>query len=351
MKRILTALSALLVLYFLTELYRTVQYFFSISPWIGYVAAIIIGLLVLELTRQYIKTMFALRRASPPPEFEDPDDPTDIEVKHYLAFLKKRVTTLSNGLEEQPDIPSLFPEQNGDETSKAYLERVRGGIDELVAPLDKEAEAVIIKSVRDVLLGVMFSPVRSLDLFIVLYKNFKLVSQVSRIYDTKPDFSVQFKIMKDIIAIAVTLNVMNLSDKFIEKLLSNVPGLQGSADDVVQGVGAGFFTSVIGFTAMSRCRNLDPWSVQDQQQTIKNNFKSIMRIMKDIIFQDAGPRLRNLFPSITELPSKIGNTLEQLYDVSKESLFKTGRGSKKVFKTVTSGIGSKLPKRLRRKKS
>ena len=350
MKRILTALSALLLLYFLAELYRTIQYFFTISPWIGYLSAAIIGLLVLELIRQYFKTMFALRRASPPPEFEDPENPTDTELKHYLAFLKKRMATLGGNLEEQPDLPALFPAQAADESNKAFHDRIRGGIDVVVAPLDEQAEKEIIRAVRDALLGVMFSPVRSLDVFIVLYKNFKLVATISRIYDTKPDISVQFKIAKDIIAIAVTLNVMNLSDKFIEKLLSNVPGLQGSADDVVQGVGAGFFTSVIGFTAMSRCRNLDPWSVQEQQQTIKNNFKSIMRIISNIIFKDAGPRLKNLFPSITDLPGKLVKTIEQLYEGGKESLFRTGRGSKRVLKTVTSGIGSKLPKRLRRQK-
>lgn len=348
MKRILTALFALLVLYFLTELFRTIQYFFTISPWIGYLAAIIIGLLVLELARQYFKTIFALRQSSPPPEFEDPQNPTDTELKHYLAFLKKRVAGFHGDQYSPPDATDLFPARNADESNRVYVDRIRARIDDVVAPLDEEAEDTIIRSVRDVLLGVMFSPVRSLDVFIVLYKNFKLVAAISRIYDTKPDISVQFKIVKDIIAIAVTLNVMNLSDKFIEKLLSNVPGLQGSADDVVQGVGAGFFTSVIGFTALSRCRNLDPWSVQEQQQTIKKHFKSIMRIIKNIIFQDAGPRLSNLFPNIKDLPSKLGTSLEQLYDVSKESLFVAGRGSKKILKKVTSGISSRVTSLWRR---
>jgi uncharacterized membrane protein YcjF (UPF0283 family) len=342
MKRLLVLLSTLLVLYFIAELVQTVQYFFSISPLFGYISAVIIGLLVLLLALQYFKTLFALRKASPPPEFQDSTNPTDTELKHYLAFLRKRVATLTARAAEKPNIPALFPEPEADEPNAAYLDRLKAGINEAVAPLDKQAEEEIIRTVRDVLLGVMFSPVRSLDVFIVLYKNYKLVAALSRIYDTKPDISVQFKIMRDIIAIAVTLNVMNLSDKFIEKLLSNVPGLQGSADDVVQGVGAGFFTSVIGFTAKSRCRNLEPWSVQEQQQTIKNNFKSIMRIIKNIIFQDAGPRLRNLFPNIKDLPSKLVNTLEQLYEGGKESLFRTGRGSKQVLKKVTSGIGGKV---------
>ena len=349
MKRILTALIALLVLYFLTELYRTIEYFFSISPWIGYLAAIIIGLLVLELARQYFKTMFALKRASPPPEFADPDNPTDVEVKHYLAFLKKRLASFSTGQHNAPQLAGQFPAKHAGESNRSYLDRIRTGVDEVVKPLDQKAEKEIIRAVRDALLGIMFSPVRSLDVFIVLYKNFKLVTSISRIYDTQPDISVQLRILKDIIAIAVTLNVMNLSDKFIEKLLSNVPGLQGSADDVVQGIGAGFFTSVIGFTAQSRCRNLDPWSVQEQQRTITKDLKSIMRIIKNIIFQDAGPRLKNLFPAISDLPGKVVQTLEQLYDGGKESLFRTGRGSKKVLKKVTSGIGSRVTSLWKRK--
>jgi len=184
-----------------------------------------------------------------------------------------------------------------------------------------------------------------LDLVVVLYKNVQMVYSISKVYNTNPGTAIQMKILKDIMKLALTINVMNIGDKIVENILSMMPGTGQHAGDVAQGIGAGFFTSVIGFSTMRRCRNIDQWSVQEQQENIKNNIGSMMKVITKIIIKDAGPRLRSFFPDVKDIGEKIGNAIEKSFESTKDSMFRSGRDSSHAIKIMYQRIGRfvKLP--------
>jgi putative membrane protein len=341
MKRTLLLLGALFLSYFFVELALTIQKVFELNPYIGYLFSLLMAALVLQLIAKYFVTIISLKKASAPPEYLVPDRPSQSELRKYHRFLTQRQQQLLN----HPDYDPAGVELLSNNTRLLNLEMInksKNVVDQMVKPLDEKAEREIFNGIRDVMIGVIFSPYRSLDVFVVLYKNVKMVNTISTIYNTRPGTAVQIKIMKDILQLALTINVMNVGDKVIENILSIIPGTGQNANDIAQGIGAGFFTSVIGFSAKRRCRNIDQWSIQEQQDNFKKNISSMVAIISKIIVSDTGSRLKNLFPDVKDIGGKIGYAVESSFEATKDTMFSGGKSSSKFIKKIYTGIGGSL---------
>jgi hypothetical protein len=65
-----------------------------------------------------------------------------------------------------------------------------------------------------------------------------------------------------------------------------VPGIGQFLDDITQGIGAGFMTSVAGNAAMERCKAFKGWNAQEAQLRLRNHAAEFFADVKDIFWVD-----------------------------------------------------------------
>ncbi|MHC5096778.1 MAG: DUF697 domain-containing protein [Planctomycetota bacterium] len=164
----------------------------------------------------------------------------------------------------------------------------------------------------------------------------------------------QLRIFSDIINVIATVNYINMGKNLIEGIASRVPGIGRFVDDIAQGIGAGFMTTITGHAAMDRCRSFRGWNEAEAKKHLLSHVGDFYNDVKDIFFKDvwAGVRGRagvaatdagdkvadaidetgSLLDSFVKAPVKIVSTAGQtVYDVSANS-------TKAVYKTGSKGI-------------
>jgi uncharacterized membrane protein YcjF (UPF0283 family) len=335
MKKTALLLILLFIIYFVAELLQAAKNIYELNQYLGYFYGIVVLFLVVQLFIKYVIATLSIKKISPPPEYKDIGNPSQSDLQKYYQFLYSRQQLLQRDFGLPIEKPLV---RNPQIYSEDIISEGKSILGDMISPLDQEAEREIFRGIRDVMTGVIFSPFRSLDLVVVLYKNFQMVYAISKVYNTRPGTATQMKILKDILKLALTINVMNIGDKIVENILSMLPGTGQHAGDVAQGIGAGFFTSVIGFSTMRRCRNIDQWSIQEQQENIRNNIGSMMKIITKIILTDVGPKLRSLFPDVSDIAGKINAAIEKSVESTKESMFNSGKASSTVIKNMYQSV-------------
>jgi len=157
--------------------------------------------------------------------------------------------------------------------------------------LNDLADGEVRRCVRDVMLGVTLSPWRSVDLFVVIYRNMGMVLRVISIYSARPRIREQMMVLRDVLAVVATVNYLNYGSRLSQNLLSSVPGLGRFTDDVAQGVGAGLLTSVAGHSAVDRCRAFRGWNREKAQRTVAGTLQAFMADIKGIMLDQILPHL------------------------------------------------------------
>jgi uncharacterized membrane protein YcjF (UPF0283 family) len=166
----------------------------------------------------------------------------------------------------------------------------------LLAVLRTSAEGEVRRCVRDVMAGVTLSPYRSSDLLIVLYRNGAMVLRLAELYGGRPRLGEQVAIARDTLRVVAAVNFMNLGNKLVEGLFARVPMLGRFADDVAQGLGAGFLTSAVGHAAMERCEAFNGWDRIEAVQTLGANSGRFLADVRDIFLRDILPSMRTRVP-------------------------------------------------------
>jgi hypothetical protein len=166
----------------------------------------------------------------------------------------------------------------------------------LLAMLRATAEGEVRRCVRDVMAGVTLSPYRSSDLLIVLYRNGGMVLRLAELYGGRPRMGEQLAIARDTLRVVAAVNFMNLGNKLLEGLFARVPMLGRFADDVAQGLGAGFLTSAVGHAAMERCEAFHGWDRIEAVQNLRANSGRFLADVRDIFLKDILPSMRTRVP-------------------------------------------------------
>jgi len=161
-----------------------------------------------------------------------------------------------------------------------------------IKPLDVEAERRVRNCVRDTMLGVTVSPWRSMDLLVVLYRNGQMVLEISQLYNGRPRWRDQFRILNDVLRIVATVQFLNIGSRLIDNMTSWIPVLGRFADDIAQGIGAGLFTSVTGYAAVDRCRSFQGWDETAARAGLGNQLKQFLADLKGVVADTIIPVLR-----------------------------------------------------------
>lgn len=292
----------LLSFFAVLEMLRAYQTLYNFHPVAGYVfAAVVIGLLVWLVVYVW-GNLAVFPKPLNPPKIADCAAASDRRLKKYLQYLKRFLLRLITNPNLSDDdhmqiTGALSQLQNQTMFDRAacltLIESIETNhIKPALKKLDLQASKQVRDSMRDIMVGVTLSPYKSADLLIVLYRNLVMVVRIVRVYRVRPALSEQLRIFSDIINVIATVNYINMGKNLIEGLASRVPGIGRFVDDIAQGIGAGFMTTITGHAAMDRCRSFRGWNETDAKRHLLSHVGDFYNDVKDIFFKDVWGGIR-----------------------------------------------------------
>ena len=320
-RRIILIVGVLLCFFAVMECLRAYVTLREIHPLLGLGFLIIFVISIIAGSSWLIWTVYRRRRALRPPTIADPENPTLAELKRYARYLLRYMARLAdNPAVEQTDRDVILDTTRSARIDGVEIEALRVLINDLEARviqptlehLNEKAQAEVRKSVRDVMAGVAFSPYQAVDLVIVLYRNFTMVGRIIRIYNTRPGLSQQWRILSDIVGVIATVNYIDMGRDLLEHLGARVPGIGKFVEDIAQGTGAGFMTSIVGHAAIHRCRAFKGWSEEEARESVCRNLKSFYGDVKDLFKKDILPGIMGRVADTSrDTLEKVGTALDE----------------------------------------
>ncbi len=281
LRNIFVVFGCLLGFFALIELLRAYNILYDFKPWAGYTYALIVLTGIIwgvfcwwKLFNKYPLMPKPLKEAL-----------TEGAQKQHVRFLIRYITALSrNPRWNEEEKRKLVDEKDRlegirDEVPLADIDQVYNLLDGYVQTIREDAEQEVRRCSRDVMIFVALSPWHSVDLLVVLYRNYKMVSRIEGLYRSSPRIRDQVNILMDLGAVVATVNILNFGGKLASGLLSRVPVLGKFADDIAQGFGASLFTSVMGHAAIDRLQSFRCWNETEASKTMTS---SLIRYVGDL---------------------------------------------------------------------
>jgi len=351
LKRIVIIGGILLSFFALIEVLHGYLVLRQLHPILGYAFALfMIGAISLFVC--YIFWKFLSFRAAPMfPQVDSLSEANAKQLRDYCYYTTQYLTVLS----ENKLLPSELREKaikfsshlKGSTKGKDndYLRQtLKTTIEEAIKPglakLKEHGEREVRRCVRDVMLAVTFSPYRSADLFIVLYRNCAMVVRLINIFNLRPRWNELIRTFWDIMRIVATVNYINVIGTISQKCLSSMQGMPFAGrlvDDLAQGFGAGFFTSITGHAAIERCSAFGRWQTEEAQNRIADNIRTFTLDVVNICLSDIAPTIAKKFPDITE--KFLASILGHIKDIDLTIFVKRLPVPGEVFQTATATAG------------
>lgn len=351
------AVGVLLTFFAFIEIVRAYQTLRDLHPAAGYIflAAIIAALIWAAI--YLFTTLVSIPRVLTAPAIGDPENASARQLQRYGRYLCRYMSRLNVNDNLTADDRSRI--QAACDALKIQLksidkEAMRTAIhqtqEEAITPLlkilDDQAEKEIRACVGVVMTGVTLSPYKAADLIIVLYRNMVMALRIIRIYNTRPRFREQLRILSDIVNVVVTVNYINMGQNLMDGLLSHVPGIGRFTDDIAQGIGAGFMTSVVGHAAIYRCRAFSRWDRRRAQDTLRSRAAGFYADVRDIFKKDILPAimkrlgdssrdtLDKIVAVLDETGSRVGSFIKMPINIAVSAGGKVATGSGKTLQAI-----------------
>lgn len=297
-KKIIWVVGGFLVFLIIIEILRAYQTLYFINPWLGYILLAVIFSACIWIIYKLFVILFTRDKIVDPPSISDWEVVSKKEViiyNRYLLNICRRFTKNKNfddGHKEFliGEIKSFSVINRGNKSLDSLIDIKKTIEDDLITPsyniLKEKAETIIQKTVRDIIIAVIVSPLRSADIFWVVIRNLNMYNDISKLYNVRLHLGYTIRVLIDIVKIVATVNYLNLGEKLIEGLMSKVPLIGRSSDDIAQGIGAGILTNAVGTMTIRRITCLVVWDDESEKQTFKQEAVSfgtvVVRIYKDI---------------------------------------------------------------------
>ena len=317
-------IGGLLSFFVLIELLRAYQTLNAFHPIAGYVFVFVLAIITISVLWYYFFTVTTKPPVLIPPKITDPEKATRHQLGRYAKYLLKYLGRLSENQalsydEAQMAVDAIDTLEQAvekwggsEQLLKVVLETEEKTIKPLLEKVDGRAKRQIRSSMRDVMVGVTLSPYKAADLLIVLYRNLVMVSRIIHVYNARPRLRQQLQIFADIVSVIATVNYINMGKNLIEGLGSHVPGIGRFIDDIAQGMGAGFMTTVVGHAAMDRCRAFRGWNEIQAKDSLKRRAASFYGDVKDVFWVDIWPGVTSRAGiASSELKDKIASALDE----------------------------------------
>ncbi len=330
----------LLTFFAVLEVLRAYQILREMHPVAGYAfLAVVVGLLAWLVVYVW-GNMAVFPKPLKSPPIDDAAAATDRQLKKYVQYLKRflrrlianenlseddhaQITAALNQLEEQSPADR--------DACVALITAIElNHIKPALKKLDLQAAKQVRDSMRDIMVGVTLSPYKSADLLIVLYRNLVMLVRIVKVYRVRPAVSEQLGIFSDIINVIATVNYINMGKNLIEGLGSRVPGIGRFVDDIAQGIGAGFMTTITGHAAMDRCRAFKGWDEAEAKKHLLSHIGDFYNDVKDMFFKDVWTGVR----------SRAGVTAAEAGEKIADAIDETGSVVDTFIKTPARAVGT-----------
>jgi len=310
----------LLSFFAVLELLQAYQTLYNFHPVAAHVfVVVIIGLLTWLIVYVW-GNLAVFPRPLNPPKIADCSAATDRQLKKYLRYLKRfllRLQANPNLTDDQAQIAEALDKlENHSGFNRAeclsLIESIENNtIKPALKKLDVQASKQVRDSMRDIMVGVTLSPYKSADLLIVIYRNLVMVVRIVKVYRVRPALSEQLRIFSDIINVVATVNYINMGRNLIEALASRVPGIGRFVDDIAQGIGAGFMTTITGHAAMDRCRAFRGWNEAEAKRHLLSHVGDFYNDVKDIFFKDVWGGIRGRASTPPDAGEKVADAIDE----------------------------------------
>ncbi len=321
----IVVIGVLLTFFAVVEAIRAYQTLRDFHPIAGYIFIGVFGCAAIWLIGYILVNLGSRPAVLVPPVIAGPDEANTRQLRRYGKYIGRYIDRLSDnpslstedrtkaddGAEELAD--ALAAAGTNEDILAAIAQAQSNIIQPLLAKLSAQADKEIRASVAIVMAGVALSPYKAADLMIVLYRNVVMVIRTIRIYNSRPRFGEQLRILSDIVNVVATVNYINMGQNLIDGLFSNVPGIGRFTDDIAQGIGAGFMTSVVGHATMQRCEAFKGWNEQEAKDTLRSRAGDFYADVRDMFKKDILPKILKRFgDSSRDTVEKIGQVLDEI---------------------------------------
>lgn len=323
-RRIALLVLAFLGLFFLLEVIRAGQTLYNLHPIAGWVFGIVLALLGFWLVGRLVWIFVSRPPLLIPPEVPALPEASVYQLRSYGQYLQKYMARLSDNPALTAELRQMANtgkatldtalQSTGDK--EGFLTAISTAETETMQPvvnhLDGLARRHVRTAMRDVMIGVTLSPWRAVDLWMVLYRNIVMVTEIIRTYNHRPRLREQLAIYRDILAIVAAVNFLSMGKNLLEGLCAKVPGVGRFLDDIAQGMGAGFLTAVAGHAAVDRCRSIRRWDRRAATSALGMQAAAFYSDVRDTFQQDILPAvLKRIGDSSRETMDKIISAINE----------------------------------------
>ncbi len=311
----------LLTFFAVLEILRAYQTLYSFHPVAAYLFLAAITCLLIWLAVYLWCNLAVFPKPLKPPGILDFQNASDKQLKKYVKYLRRYVRRfIANPLlgdQDRNDLAGALSTLEMSPTERTEMLNVISAVEQnhiqpILKILDSAASKQVRESMRDIMVGVTLSPYKSADLLIVLYRNLVMLVRIVKVYRVRPALTELFAIFLDIINVIATVNYINMGKNLIEGLGSRVPGIGRFVDDIAQGIGAGFMTTITGHAAMDRCRSFRGWNKVEAKKHLLSHVGDFYNDVKDIFFKDVWAGIRGRAGAVPEnADDKVADAIDE----------------------------------------
>jgi putative membrane protein len=218
---------------------------FSRNDWLGYLAMAAAAIAVLALLGVVLRELVGLRRLAAVQDLK----------QDVMAAAASPTPSVGRAIvAARPQTArgrSRLAETEGEIIDAAHL--IDLAERELMAPLDREARALILGAAKRVSIVTAVSPRALVDLGYVIYESSRLVRGMAELYGGRPGKIGMLRLMRDVIAHLAVTGSIAMGDSLVQQVLGHGLASKLSAR-LGEGVINGLMTARIGIAAMDLCR-------------------------------------------------------------------------------------------------
>lgn len=250
----LGALGGLISLLLSLWLYDYVLALIARDDWIGWVAVVLLGLVVFALAMIILRELIGLFRLGRLGKIRhEADGAARQNDKPMAVDVTRRLKRFYSGREDLAWGMQRLSEHEHDIMNAEELLRLSER--SLVAPLDPVARSIVASSAKRVSVVTAISPNAIVDMMFVGAQNLRMLRKLATLYGARPGFFSLLKLARMVVTHIVLTGGIALGDDVIQQLVGH--GLTARLSRKLgEGVFNGALTTRIGIATIDVCRPL-----------------------------------------------------------------------------------------------
>ncbi|WP_011580755.1 MULTISPECIES: YcjF family protein [Chelativorans] len=227
---------------------------FSRADWLGWLGAALVAVAALALFAIVVREAIAVARLASVERMRRRSD--DAYERDDARQARAVIADLSSLLASHPDTAAgrrQLEQLEGDVIDGRDLLRIAEK--ELLAPLDKRAQKLVLDAAKRVSVVTAVSPRALMDVGYVIFEAVRLLRRLSELYCGRPGFFGFLRLSRNVLAHLAVTGSMAMGDTIVQQIVGHGIAARLSAR-LGEGVVNGMMTARIGMAAISAIRPL-----------------------------------------------------------------------------------------------